>query len=365
MGEETNRHGDLEIDQGVSSSDLQDQLTNLLGADSGQPDENIDKKEIVDDNLDESEDLKEDESTLQDEDGATDDVDDSTRDEEVHTQDDVFSFEIEGEDAIELSLDQVRNSAQLREFMLENEFKTVDEARSAVLKNADYTQKTQLLADRNKKLDEDATRYTEGLDSLAQNLEVALGITQADMKPFEGVDWTALRESDPISFEDKYPAYLAARQRSEQVEDIIRQTVTSSQEHNAKMSQEHAENEAKQLSMKLPDFADPVKAKAQGEAMRAFLQGDSIGFKANEINIKDHREVLIIQKAMAYDRLMADKATAQSKKVTRSPKKVVKAGSLTNKSTATQQRKAQNKTRLKESGGKSTAAAMAALSDLI
>jgi 2,3-bisphosphoglycerate-independent phosphoglycerate mutase len=103
------------------------------------------------------------------------------------------------------------------------------------------------------------------------------------------------------------------------------------------------QNEAKMLSEKVKEFSDPKKAEQIKNDIRSF--GKSVGFSDQELSqVYDHRHVMILQKAMEYDKLQKANPGV-TKKLKSAPKMASKTKKVANTDVYTKQKK-----RLKSSG---------------
>ena len=113
------------------------------------------------------------------------------------------------------------------------------------------------------------------------------------------------------------------------------------------------QKEAKKLSQVLPEFSDPTKGEQVRNEIRNY--GKSVGFTDQELaNVYDSRHVLILHKAMQYDKLQKSKPTV-TKKVAKAPK-MVKPGTKVKEGNSDIRKKQMQK--LKQTGRAADAAAL-------
>lgn len=122
----------------------------------------------------------------------------------------------------------------------------------------------------------------------------------------------ALRETDPIDY------FLKKDQRESKIAEI--QRLQAAQEYTAQQSraeqaehfQRHLQGEQARLYESAPELKDEGKRREFYSDMVSF--GKKLGFSEKEINnIHDHRVMLMIRKAVAYDKLQASKPKAMEK----------------------------------------------------
>ena len=97
------------------------------------------------------------------------------------------------------------------------------------------------------------------------------------------------------------------------------------------------------LTEKVKEFSDPKKAEQLKGEIRNF--GKSIGFTDNELaQVYDHRHVMVMQKAMEYDKFQKANPGV-TKKLVKAPKMAKKGNKVANVDVYTKQKK-----RLRSSG---------------
>ena len=114
-------------------------------------------------------------------------------------------------------------------------------------------------------------------------------------------------------------------------------------QHQANQQAHFVAEQSKMLVEKVKEFSDPKKAEQIKNDIRSF--GKSVGFTDNELSqVYDHRHVVLLQKAMMYDKLQKSNPSV-SKKVANAPKMAKKGNKVANTDVYTKQKK-----RLKSSG---------------
>ena len=256
--------------------------------------------------------------------------------EEVETE----SEEVAAEEPEEEFIDLVVNGEQVK--------KTKSEVSELAQKGLDYTQKTQQLAEQRQQAQAEINAKAEEFkmrEAVIEHLAEAKSL-ESQLKQYQGVDWNALVDSDPIQamkLDRQYRELQSAY--SQKVNDInaAQQNISDQRQH---FTQELLQREKQSMMEAIPDWKDAEKSKSERAEIKASLQ--KAGFTPEEIeNLSDHRSVVIARKAMLYDQMMSKKPEVQ-KRVSEAPKPV--------KPGTTQQRNqkgdAYNKTRdqLKKTG---------------
>ena len=232
----------------------------------------------------------------------------------------------------------------------------IDELKSGYQRQADYTRKSQALAEQRKgtekiqaermQLEQERQMYANGLQMLQEQ-------QSAKLQDFDKVEWETLKQEDPYAYMIKKDEYRDAQER---VSNAAQQQALIQQEQHTAAQQvrgQFVQQEYARLVAALPEWNDKdstIKKDIQEYAT-------SVGFLPDEINqLADHRSVLVIKKAMEYDKLT--KKVAPKKKAVKKVPKVQKAGRGKSKEdTATEELK-KKRTRLRKSGKQKDAASL-------
>jgi len=200
---------------------------------------------------------------------------------------------------------------------------TQDELVRGYQREADYTKKTQALAEARKSLDTEkaGVEQAKGLrDTYAQRLGM---IEQMLTNQNKAENLDELKDIDPIGYAVKV-AEMSQRKDQLQAIQFERQRIAEQQQAEHKeMIGKHVALEAEKLSAYIPEFLDPEKGETVRKDIRNFAK--SIGWTDQELaSVYDSRAVMTLYKAMQYDKLIASKPGMQ-KKVSQAPK-MLKAG---------------------------------------
>jgi hypothetical protein len=205
---------------------------------------------------------------------------------------------------------------------------TLDDLIRGYQLEADYTKKTQSLAEERKAVEAERSRIQEAnqlRDAYAQRLQMVEQLLS--QQPQDNLE--ALKETDPIG----YAVKVAEQQQKEKQLYTIqaeRQRIAQQQQaEQAELLTRHVASEAEKLAQVIPEFTDKEKGEPVRKEIRAFAK--SIGWTDQELaSVYDSRAVLTLYKAMQYDRLMQNKPQV-AKKVSEAPK-MLKPGSSTQRS---------------------------------
>ena len=220
---------------------------------------------------------------------------------------------------------------------------TLQELVSGYQKGDDYTKKSQTLAEARKKVEAHAHEVQQAMQVKEEYAQRLAQVEQFLMSDGEQVNLDELKENDPI----QYAIKVAEQTETNKKINLLRQerAKVQQQQQAYQAQQQHAvvANEAKMLSEKVKEFSDPKKAEQIKNDIRSF--GKSVGFSDQELSqVYDHRHVLILQKAMEYDKLQQSKAGV-NKKLSNAPRMAKKGKKVMNADNYTKQKK-----RLRSSG---------------
>ena len=208
-------------------------------------------------------------------------------------------------------------------------------------RNADYTRKTQELAQERNQSSEFVERSKKDVEAKLQKLDQLNNAAQAQLQQeYAEVDFEKLYDEDPVEaarLEHKM------RKKHSQLAQVQQQTQElQSQEFNKYLGEQQ-----KLLTQKIPEFTDEQKGPRFKQQMRDYL--GNIGFNDSEINsVYDHRYVMLVKDAMSYRNLQKAKPGIK-KKVANAPK-VVKGGVAKSKGQADAEAKRQQLSKLRKTG---------------
>lgn len=223
---------------------------------------------------------------------------------------------------------------------------TLDDLIKGYQREADYTKKTQTLAEQRKQV-ESERQVIEQAKTERDQYQARLALIENALKsrePQENLE--ALKETDPIGYAVKVAEQT---QRERQLQAIQLERARIAQQQQAEQTQNlnsHLAVEAHKLAEAIPEYADEQKSVQVKKDIRDYAR--KIGWSDEELaSVYDSRAVLTLYRAMQYEKLMGNKATV-TKKVNEAPK-MLKAGvSRQTDANADQTKKAQNQ--LKRTG---------------
>jgi hypothetical protein len=197
-------------------------------------------------------------------------------------------------------------------------------------READYTRKTQKLAEERKFVESEFQQVRAEREYTSQ----LLGQLQQKLQEYEPPepDWNRLEVEDPTEYARQWTSH---QRRQQQKYAIQAEELRIAQLQNAD-AQKHIHAtlaaETARLKEKIPEWNSPEKAKAEGKALLEY--GQILGFSEQELNtITDSRALLALHKAWKYDQMMSKRPEFQAK-IKKAPRMVTpgSAGNVSSKS---------------------------------
>lgn len=223
--------------------------------------------------------------------------------EETTTEEVVESGADEGDTAEEDTSDEAAPAPQT--FTVELDGKEVEvpleEAKKGYLRNADYTRKTQALAEARKAAQAELEQVSRERAQYAQLIPAIAAQLQATLP--QPPDKTLL-ETDPAEYVRQDVRYREHAERLAAAQfEHSRVQGAQSQEQQANLQRMVEEGRGKLLEA-IPEWRDEAKRKEGLGKVREY--GKKLGFTDAELDqAYDHRAVVAVEKARRYDELMA------------------------------------------------------------
>ena len=223
---------------------------------------------------------------------------------------------------------------------------TEDELLSGYSRQADYTRKSQVLAEQRKKMDEELAATQQERQQYQSQLEQFNLQADSKLEEFKSVDWIKLKEEDPMEYALKRDQY---RELQENKRLVAEEQQNLAQKQQAEMQTKWNEELARQqevMAQRLPEWNDPEKGPKLKQNIKSFALKK--GFTEQEVDsLIDARSVDVLHKAMMYETLLEAKISQKKAKVV---PKVQKPGAPSTKSEVNSEKVKQTRARLKRSG---------------
>ena len=194
-----------------------------------------------------------------------------------------------------------------------------DELKSQRLMHADYTRKTQAIAEQRKVVEAKQREVEQAMTARLQQVDDHVAMLGRAIQSFEAeVDWDALRQSDPGT-------YVEQRERQAQRLRQFNAAKAQADEQRKIFRQQKAAEEAQRLVEAIPEWLDKGRARAEATAIRDGVS--AYGFSSEEFDqVIDHRLVLMARDAIEFRKLKA-KASEMKATVGKAPQLAKPGGS--------------------------------------
>ncbi len=203
---------------------------------------------------------------------------------------------------------------------------TKAEVKELAQKGFDYTQKTQQLAEARRNFEAEAQAVKQSIALQNQQIEAITEIKSIDgqLAQFNGVNWHALAESDPVQYLKLNQTFRDLKETREAKVQEFHQKTQYSQQLSQQMMAETVKREQAKLAEILPEFKGE-KGKETRAKVVEYLK--TAGFTPEEIgNVTDARTVKLAWEAAQW-RSLQNAKPALTKRAAEAPK-VVKAGTV-------------------------------------
>jgi hypothetical protein len=223
----------------------------------------------------------------------------------TETPDDTITIQVDGKDV------QIKKSE-------------LPELYKSGLRQADYTQKTMATAETRKTADAEIQQARTEREHYARELNNFLITNESLLREQEKVLTQELLNENPIEYLSQKRTFELRQAEVGKAQQELQRLQAQYQEEQAEARKNYDKEQLEKLYAKLPEWKDPVKAKADGEKIRDYMLANE--FTPQEIGAAgDHRALLMVRKAMLYDNLMV-KAKEAAKKVQAAPTMVERPG---------------------------------------
>lgn len=192
-----------------------------------------------------------------------------------------------------------------------DKFKVPKKLKDAFLRQQDYTQKTQSLAEQRKAVAAQAEQIRQQAELQQQfiaDYSEAKAI-EKQLAQYKELDWNALMEADPVQAMKIDRQYRELQQHHSEVVGNLAQ---KQQQQALLMQRENA----KRLQEGLEVLKREIKGWSPEMAKNLTDYGQEIGFSAEELaNVTNPNAIKLLHKAYQFDQIMKQKTRPQSKPV--------------------------------------------------
>ena len=237
---------------------------------------------------------------------------------------------------------------------------TYDELIKGYSRQADYTTKTQKLAEQHRSLETLENQWKTELAQTQQermqyanNLEQIIQSSSSNLERFN-IDWERLKEEDKEEYLVRREEFRDAQDKINQARANYQQAMQTQQYEQQRMLDQTKIQEHEKLAQLIPEWTDDSARNNLAADIRSYAL--TKGFSEEELsNLVDSRSVLVLRDAMEYSNLMS--ADVKSKKLKNKPK-VVRSGMGKDKKSDSNSKRAAKMKRLRSSGNVDDAASI-------
>ena len=223
---------------------------------------------------------------------------------------------------------------------------SLEDLKSGYVRQADYTRKSQELAEQRKGFEHELQATQQERQRYISQLEQFTQQSDQKLNEFKDIDWVKLQADDPMAYMTKRDQYRDLQENKRLVEEESKTVQLKQQQEQQQKWYEELDRQQAVMAQRLPEWTDPTKGPKLKQAIKTFAVKK--GFSDQEVNsLIDARSVDVLHKAMLYENLLEAKISNKKTKVV---PKVTKPGTSTNKSDVSSEKIKQQRKRLRKSG---------------
>ena len=192
------------------------------------------------------------------------------------------------------------------------------------LRQADYTQKTMAAAEARKTADAETAKARQERTDYAQKLNTFAITTNGAIQEQQALLTQDLLDHDPLEYLRQERTLRERQANLAQAQQELGKLQQEHQQEQEAQQKAYQSEQHQQLLDKLPEWKDPVKAKAEAEAIKAHRV--QMGYTPEMNDLRNHLDVITARKAMQYDALI-ERAKGAVKKVAALPVRAERSGS--------------------------------------
>ena len=234
---------------------------------------------------------------------------------------------------------------------------TEEELVKGYSRQADYTRKTQQLADQAvQNYESEIAQTQQAREQYVSAVAQAIETNYSHLAQFQNVDWERLKVEDREEYLTKRDDY---RQAQDQIQSLQQAQVKAQEESQVEAQKEHQRvvyQEHQKMVNVIPQWAEDDKRQAIAKAVSEFAL--TKGYTQEELSqLVDHRSILVLMQAKAYEDMQKKQNTVRSKKVKNKPK-VVRGKAKTERADTDKAKRAKQMKRLQQTGRAEDAASL-------
>jgi hypothetical protein len=197
------------------------------------------------------------------------------------------------------------------------------ELKAGMMRNADYTQKTQAVAAERKAVETEREQVRQHAEQQQQYIKEIAKVTAIDdqLSEYAKLDWSALSDQDPVGAQKLHFQYQALQQQRAQAADAV----TRKQHENALAEQQELAKQVQDadayFKREIPGWSNERSDRLQKFAVEAGLPS---GEKLAKMVIQNPALAKVLHKAELYDQLEKKQGAKQQTKPAAPPAPVTR-----------------------------------------
>lgn len=176
---------------------------------------------------------------------------------------------------------------------------TLDELLQGYSRQADYTRKTQTLAEERKTLEAELAETRSVRTKLGEYLQALEQDLGGGDQPSDEY-WEKLSKQDPAKFTREWAAYQYQQEKLSNVRQAQAALAAKNQEEMQALRQKVVAEERQKLVSAIPDFADEEVMKDEMARIQTYLVKNHGATPEDLANIVDHRFIVMARESMLY-----------------------------------------------------------------
>ena len=232
---------------------------------------------------------------------------------------------------------------------------TLDELSKGYSRQQDYTKKTQEIAEYRRHFEDAVQQYDQEIaetqttrQQYVNALSQMVQMEYAGLQQFDNIDWERLKVEDQDQYLLKRDEYRDVQGRMQQTQAQLQQEQATQQQDYEATVQRTLQEEYGKLVNILPQWENQKFRRKVSNELRDFAL--SKGFSNEEVaQLVDHRSILILLEAKAFEEGQATKKEVKAKKL-KNKTKVIRSGTPRAKESVDKAKRASQMKRLRGTG---------------
>ena len=170
------------------------------------------------------------------------------------------------------------------------------ELKEALLRQQDYTTKTQEVATQRQALEQQQREFQQAAEMQARNLQghAQLASLQNQLAQYDGFDWNGYIAANPEESQQAYVNYQQLKDSAQTLGQQLQQQESQALQQQRELHDRQMEQGKAELARDIPNWGTET-------AQKITTHGESYGFTSNEMSqIGDPRMVKVLHDAMMY-----------------------------------------------------------------